>query len=134
MAESIRVVLSDGTIKWFNPFGQLHRTDGPAVEWWDGTKKWLQNDKFHREDGPAIIEPDGTKKWFQNGKFHRTDGPAIIRSDGTRNGINLIFGIVRTVLLLYVEMATKNGGGVETIYYSNNGVKNLICQMKKSQC
>ncbi len=25
--------------------GQLHRTDGPAIEWADGNKRWYLNDK-----------------------------------------------------------------------------------------
>jgi hypothetical protein len=32
----------------------LHRTDGPAVEFWNGDKQWMINGKLHRIDGPAI--------------------------------------------------------------------------------
>jgi len=31
----------------------LHREDGPAVEWYNGSKEWYKNAKLHREDGPA---------------------------------------------------------------------------------
>jgi len=55
---------------------EVHRTDGPAVEFVDGTKRWCQNGELHREDGPAVEFTDGTKIWFQNGKRHRIDGPA----------------------------------------------------------
>jgi hypothetical protein len=45
----------------------LHREDGPAVEWCDGTKFWIINGLFHREDGPAIDEwVDGYKAWYLN--------------------------------------------------------------------
>ena len=60
----------------------LHRTDGPAVEYADGSKLWLQDGKYHRDDGPAIDRADGHKEWWQNGQRHRIDGPAIDRADG----------------------------------------------------
>jgi hypothetical protein len=33
-----------------------------------GTFWWL-NDKLHREDGPAVEYPDGTKEWWLNGEY-----------------------------------------------------------------
>ena len=62
--------------------GNLHREDGPAAEWSDGSKEWYRNGKYHREDGPAIEWADGTKKWCRNGQKHREDGPAVERADG----------------------------------------------------
>ena len=38
--------------------------------------------KLHREDGPAVIYPNGTKRWHINGKLHRTDGPAVEYATG----------------------------------------------------
>ena len=49
-----------------NDKGQLHRTDGPAVEWINGYKSWYINGKRHREDGPAIEWGDGDKWWYLN--------------------------------------------------------------------
>ena len=95
----------DGTVRWLNAFGKLHRTDGPAViqsdgsqEWWqhgarhrvdgpavtlaDGRQYWLQFGQHHRVDGPAVIHPEGHEVWRQRGSIHRTDGPAITWSDG----------------------------------------------------
>jgi len=63
--------------------GKLHRLDGPAVEWTDGTEHWRQNGKLHRTDGPAVVYADGTKYWHQNGKQHRIDGPAVEYLDGS---------------------------------------------------
>ena len=45
---------------------KLHREDGPAVEYFGGTKKWYLNGKYHRIDGPAIEWSDGTKEWYMN--------------------------------------------------------------------
>ena len=33
----------------------------------DGTKHWLVDNKLHREDGPAVDFVDGTKLWYLNG-------------------------------------------------------------------
>ena len=58
-----------------------HRTDGPAVIEADGYKSWWLNGKCHRTDGPAIEWADGDKHWYLNGKLHRTDGPAFVGAD-----------------------------------------------------
>jgi len=58
---------SDGTKRWFLN-GNLHREDGPAVEWPNGSKHWCLNGKYHREDGPAVERSNGSKEWFLNGK------------------------------------------------------------------
>ena len=71
-----------GTRWYYNNANQLHRTDGPAVEYADGTKFWCQNGLKHRTDGPAMEYPTGHKRWYQNGKRHRIDGAAIEYSDG----------------------------------------------------
>jgi hypothetical protein len=31
---------SDGTKRWYNEESQLHREDGPSVEYSDGSKSW----------------------------------------------------------------------------------------------
>ena len=71
-----------GTRRYFNSANQLHRTDGPAVEWGNGNKSWYQNGQLHRTDGPAIIWNDGVKEWYQNGQRHRTDGAAVECAEG----------------------------------------------------
>jgi len=50
----------------------------------NGTKFWFLNDQLHREDGPAIEYNNGTKFWYLNGKQHREDGPAIEWSNGDK--------------------------------------------------
>jgi hypothetical protein len=39
--------------------------------------EWTLEGSLHREDGPAVEYKDGTKKWCINGKLHRLDGPAF---------------------------------------------------------
>ena len=75
------IIGQNGTKIWLLN-GELHREDGPAVEYYDGTKEWYLDGKYHREDGPAIEYPDGTKYWYVNGECHRENGPAVERADG----------------------------------------------------
>ncbi len=74
---------ADGTKSWWLN-GKRHRTDGPAIEWVDGDREWHLNGKLHRTDGPAVEYPNGHKLWYLNGKRHRTDGPAIIYANGDK--------------------------------------------------
>jgi hypothetical protein len=71
----------DDRIEYHNEFGELHRTDGPAIEYKSGTKQWYINGKLHRTDGPAIEYSNGDKSWYINGECHREDGPARIWVD-----------------------------------------------------
>ena len=77
----------------------LHRDNGPAVEYKDGSEAWYKDNELHRVGGPAITllltsgNPfytmeialhAGDKAWYQNGNLHRTDGPAVKRNNGTQ--------------------------------------------------
>jgi hypothetical protein len=73
----------DKTKRWYLN-DKLHREDGPAIEWANGSKRWYLNGNLHRVDGPAIEYVDGTKYWCLNGKLHREDGPAIECADGSK--------------------------------------------------
>ena len=57
-----------GTKVWYLN-GQLHRDDGPSIEFTNGNKYWYLNDKRHREDGPAIEFADGDKSWYLNDEY-----------------------------------------------------------------
>lgn len=45
---------SDGSKRWYRG-GELHREEGPAIEWYGGSKEWYQNGVLHRVGGPARI-------------------------------------------------------------------------------
>ena len=55
-----------GNRLYYNSAG-LHRDDGPAIEYPDGSKSWCQNGRHHRTDGPAIEWADGDEFWYING-------------------------------------------------------------------
>ena len=55
-----------GTRRYYNNADELHRTDGPAVEYSNGVKEWWQNGHLHRTDGPAVEYAFGTKFWYIN--------------------------------------------------------------------
>ena len=75
---------SDGTVRYYNTQGQLHREYGPAFEHPDGSREWVQHGQLHRLDGPAVEQPDGYRAWWQNELRHRIDGPAVEHADGGR--------------------------------------------------
>ena len=83
MIEYTVKVLENGDKEWYLN-GELHREDGPAVEYSDGDKEWYLNGKFHREDGPAFEGSNGDKFWCLNGKSHREDGPAVEYVNGSK--------------------------------------------------
>ena len=74
---------ADGSEEWYIN-GERHREDGPAAEWAYGGKQWYLNGVLHREDGPAFEWADGEKQWYLNGLLHREDGPAIEYADGRK--------------------------------------------------
>jgi hypothetical protein len=74
----------EGTKRWRDEEGQLHRTDGPAVEYVSGSKEWWVNGQLHRTDGPAIERANGDTSWYIHGKRHRTDGPAVEYVSGSK--------------------------------------------------
>jgi hypothetical protein len=85
--EEIRVKRDcQGITRYYNKKGFLHRIDGPAIEYPNGTKRWYQNGLRHRLDGPATDHADGYKEWRQNGQLHRLDTKITNRSfAGTGN-------------------------------------------------
>jgi len=58
-------ISEQGNKRWFNTAGDLHRLDGPAVEFTDGAKSWYVNGQYHRLDGPALKWPN-RNSWYIN--------------------------------------------------------------------
>ena len=76
----------DGTTSGeYDDSKDLHRIDGPAIEYINGTKSWYMDGKLHRVGGPAIERSTGTKSWYMDGNLHRIDGPAMDRADGAKH-------------------------------------------------
>jgi len=73
-----------GTKKYRNSKGELHRLDGPAVEYPNGEKHWYKEGLWHRENSPAREWIDGSKEWWKEGKCYRIDGPAIELANGDK--------------------------------------------------
>ena len=88
--KSYEVIDPEGVIRYYDVAGKLHRMDGPAITYPNGTEYWYFHGKRHREDGPAVWISDNEYGWFHMGEYHRDDGPAMVFYDGTmvwcRNG------------------------------------------------
>jgi hypothetical protein len=75
----------NGRRVWKNEAGQIHREDGPAIEYDNGSKEWYIRDRLHNENGPAIEYVSiGGKQWWIHGQFHRVDGPAYEYTNGDK--------------------------------------------------
>jgi hypothetical protein len=79
-----KVIVENGDTFWYLN-NELHREDGPAIEYADGTKRWYRNSKLHREDGPAIEFGNGDKYWYIDDNLHREDGPAVVHVNGDKD-------------------------------------------------
>ena len=76
---------ADGTQRWYDADGELHRDDDrPALVWANGYQSWWQHGLRHRDgDRPAIVYANGDQSWYQHDKLHRDGGrPAIISANG----------------------------------------------------
>lgn len=73
MKEYIVKTYSD-RIEYYNHNNLLHRLDGPAIIWKDGTQKWYYLGEVHSIAGPAVIKNDGTVEyWIRNNKLSYHD-------------------------------------------------------------
>lgn len=61
-------IYTTGFRRYFNSKNKLHRLDGPAVEYADGSFRWCENDKPHRIGGPQYFNYPNSYKWWINGK------------------------------------------------------------------
>jgi hypothetical protein len=66
MTQSKCVTSAQGTKWWYNEDNELHRLDGPAVEY-AGHRQWWVNNRWHRLDGPAIEGSPGMTEWYIKG-------------------------------------------------------------------
>ena len=58
MEYDIEVDLLGGTTYYKKGTTIIHREDGPAIIWANGSKFWIVENKYHRENGPTI-------EWFE---------------------------------------------------------------------
>ena len=117
MKRIYKVEVESGTTKWLNEVGQLHRIEGPAIEYADGSKVWFLNGKLHREGGPAYEGANGSKWWYLNGERHREVGPSIEWANGSKewylNGVR-----VTPEVLLQYAVDSKNEKAVTELRWS----------------
>jgi len=72
--------------------GKLHRENGPAKEWIDGSNFWYLNGLAHRIDGPAIEFSNGHKEWWVEGKeFKQINLKDYVVLDYYQGNYNLVW-------------------------------------------
>ena len=67
------IIRDNGKTRFWYRNGVIHREDGPAVIWADGTQDWMIDGLYHREDGAARIFPDGQESYAYGGLFYSYD-------------------------------------------------------------
>jgi hypothetical protein len=72
-------------VKEWRLHGKLHREDGPAIEWANGSKHWYLHGKRHREGAPAVDNISGHKEWWLHNMRHREDGAAVELANGNKD-------------------------------------------------
>jgi hypothetical protein len=63
-----REVDYQGNIRYYNSKSDLHRLDGPAIEWIDGDKEWWVIGNRHRLNGYAVSWRSVHKFWYLKNK------------------------------------------------------------------
>ena len=68
---SLQIKISaNGTIRYYNSQGQLHRKYGPAIIFATGHQEWYLNGKQHRDGEAAVILPSGVGTlWYNHGRL-----------------------------------------------------------------
>ena len=62
-----RVYHRSGTVRWLDDERYVHRVDGPASVWDDGTQWWFRHGRAHFAYGPAILYASGSLAWYEDG-------------------------------------------------------------------
>lgn len=71
-----------------------------------GTTTYIHKEVLHREDGPAVIYSNGTKRWYIDGLLHRIDGPAVEWATGQKQWF--IHGVEHTEKSYWQQLAKGN--------------------------
>lgn len=69
--------------------GELHREDGPAIDWSDGSQFWFKHGKLHRLEGPAVISSIHGTGWYIEGiKYTQEDFKKYLKSKELKDGLD----------------------------------------------
>ena len=84
---SYKVKMGDMTFYYYKDPAHLiiHRDDGPAIEYKNGSKEWWRDGKRHRADGPAVEFVNGENSYWYN----NTNYPEIMNNDQWLNFVKL---------------------------------------------
>lgn len=86
------------SLKWFSERNEVFGRENIITES-NGTVRYKLNGQLHRKNGPAVEYANGNKEWYIEGKLHRIDGPAIECANGFKE--YYVYGIEVRKLLKY---------------------------------
>ena len=79
--KTYKVEVTDKATKWYNESNQLHREDGPAIKYANGSKFYFINGKLHREDGPAVKYEIGSSGYENGDKLYYINGKLLTEEE-----------------------------------------------------
>jgi hypothetical protein len=65
-SQSFMCILLNKTFYWKGYL--IHKVNGPAIEYYSGSKEWWLNGQLHRKDGPAIERFNKNFFWYLYGE------------------------------------------------------------------
>jgi len=69
----MKIIHEENGNKYYYIDNRLHKEDGPACQYADGSEEWYLYGKRHRIDGPAITWTNGDKDWYYQGTWIKVD-------------------------------------------------------------
>jgi hypothetical protein len=63
----------------------IHRENGPAIIYEDGSVEYKRNGKTHRDDGPAIMDVNAGNQWYLDGKKVNSLDIRILEGENNRH-------------------------------------------------
>ena len=79
--KTYKVTVTETATKWYNESSELHRENGPAIEWANGDKFYFVNGKLHRENGPAVKYVIGSIGFENGDKFYYINGEELTKQE-----------------------------------------------------
>ena len=105
--------IDDNGDKYWWLDGNLHREDGPAIEYNDGDKEWWLDGNLHREDGPAYERADGSKHWYLNGEWVTKEEHKNLTSDKDKEKSEYTrVDLIRSAEEMYPDCYAKQAGNL----------------------
>jgi hypothetical protein len=111
----VRKVCKDKVIE-HRLFDQFHRENNqPSLEYPDGQEYYHYGGKLHRTEGPAVLSYEGTRAWYRHGRLYSyNDHHTVEYPDGTKLWCYYFDYCTNVKMTCYGDLHRVNGPAIET--------------------